>query len=91
MSGKKIRILYAIVDRYEKDGKLKNKYKKVGVEVTKRDEDGKEFSYLLIDRDVNFAGFPDFSGKQYTTSVLVSKFDLLKTNDEAVYLEGEVY
>lgn len=91
MSEKKITLLYAIISRYEKDGKLKNKYKKVGVEVTEKKGAGKEYSYILIDRDVNFAGFPDFSDKENSTSVLVTKFKLSESKDEALYLEGEVY
>lgn len=87
---KKIKVLYAIISRYEKDGKAKNKYKKVGVDVTEIKEDGKEHSYILIDRDVNFAGFPDFSSKGNTQSVFITKFDLTN-KDEPLYLEGEVY
>lgn len=88
---KKIKLLYAIIDRYHKDGKTKNKYKKVGVEVTDYNDDGSEYSYILIERDVNFAGFPDFSGKENNTTVLVTKFEPTEENKDEFYAEGEVF
>tara|TARA_A100001391_G_C4983998_1_gene256148 strand:+ start:335 stop:529 length:195 start_codon:yes stop_codon:yes gene_type:complete len=37
-------------------------------------DNGKEF--MLIDKFINFAGLPDFSGKGNNTSLLVNIFDV---------------
>lgn len=79
----------------DKEGKLKNKYKKIGVEVCETDiKDGRINCYLLLDRDVNLAGFPNFSGQTVSTTVLVSKFEKKETEADAetsLYDEEEVF
>lgn len=80
----------------DKEGKLKNKYKKIGVEVCETDiKDGRINCYLLLDRDVNLAGFPNFSGQTVSTTVLVSKFEKKErepeTEEISLYQEEEVF
>lgn len=88
---KKIKLLYAIEDKYEKDGKTKNKYKKIGVEITEYDASGNPNSYILLDSTINLAGFPNYSKKEKNTHVLVVKFDNAKNDGDEIDFEGAIY
>ena len=56
----------------DKDGNPKANYQNVGA-IMENDNGGQ---YMLIDKYINFAGLPDFSGKENNTSVLVNIFDV---------------
>ena len=86
---KKLKLLYAVIDKYEKDGKSKNKYLKIGVEITEPDDKGGENSYFLLDRHINLAGMPDFSKNKKGRCVLVSKFNVTGKEAEAAEFEGD--
>ena len=76
-----IKDLCVAVNQYEdKDGVVKNRYKKIGVEITERKESGEEYSYILLDRDVALSGFPNFSEKKVSNTVFVSKFEPKEKN-----------
>ncbi|WP_024469510.1 hypothetical protein [Treponema pedis] len=78
---KKISDLCVAVDQYvDKEGQQKTKYKKIGIEIY---DDEKNKNYILLDRDVNLAGFPNLSGKTISTTVLVSKFEQKEQNSES--------
>lgn len=89
MENRKTKDLCVIVDRYVKDGVLKNKYQKIGVEITE-EKDGKEVSFILLNRYANLSGFPDYSGKEKNTSLFVSKFDPIDNNQDALNAEDEI-
>ncbi len=86
---KTVKDLCVAVGKYTAGGVQKQSYKKIGVEITE-EKDGKLTSYILLDRFVSLAGFPNFSEKINSTSVLVSKFD--NSNDSpAPYGEVDDY
>lgn len=88
-ANKKVKELCAVIDKYEKDGKPKNKYIKLGVYVTETNDDGAEREYILLYRHVNLAGFPDYSKSKNSKCVYVSAFDVSGNEPEAMEFEGE--
>jgi len=56
----------------DKDGNPKANWQNIGV-IMENDQ-GKQF--MLLDKWINFAGIPDFSGKENSSSVMVSIFDV---------------
>ena len=56
----------------DKDGNSKANYQNVGAIM--ENDNGKQF--MLIDKFINFAGLPDFSGKENSASLLVNIFDV---------------
>ena len=58
----------------DRDGNPKASYQNVGA-IMENDNGGQ---FMLIDKFINFAGLPDFSGKRNNASVLVNIFDVDK-------------
>ena len=56
----------------DRDGNNKANYQNVGAIM--ENDNGKQF--MLIDKFINFAGLPDFSGKENSASLLVNIFDV---------------
>ena len=56
----------------DRDGNSKANWQNIGV-IMENDQ-GKQF--MLLDKWINFAGIPDFSGKENSSSVMVSIFDV---------------
>ena len=56
----------------DKDGNPKANYQNVGA-IMENDNGGQ---FMLIDKYINFAGLPDFSGKENNGSILVNIFDV---------------
>ena len=56
----------------DRDGNSKANWVNIGV-IMENDQ-GKQF--MLLDKWINFAGIPDFSGKENSSSVMVSIFDV---------------
>ena len=56
----------------DKDGNPKANWVNIGV-IMENDQ-GKQF--MLLDKWINFAGIPDFSGKENSGSIMVSMFDV---------------
>ncbi len=56
----------------DRDGNPKANYVNVGAIM--ENDNGNQF--MLIDKFINFAGLPDFSGKEKNASVLVNIFDV---------------
>ena len=65
--------LCVVSDQYRVGNEIKQRFQKIGVEITQI-KDGKEKTVRLLDRFINLAGFPNFSDKNYATSILVYKF-----------------
>lgn len=88
-ANKKVKELCAVIDKYEKDGKPKNKYMKLGVYVTETNDDGSEREYILLYRHINLGGFPDYSKSKNSKSVYVSVFDVSGKEPETMEFESE--
>ena len=56
----------------DKDGNPKANYQNVGA-IMENDNGGQ---FMFIDKFINFAGLPDFSGKENNASILVNIFDV---------------
>ena len=56
----------------DRDGNPKANWVNIGV-IMENDQ-GKQF--MLLDKWINFAGIPDFSGKENSGSIMVSMFDV---------------
>ena len=56
----------------DRDGNDKANWVNIGV-IMENDQ-GKQF--MLLDKWINFAGIPDFSGKENSGSIMVSMFDV---------------
>ena len=56
----------------DREGNPKANWHNIGV-IMENDQ-GKQF--MLLDKWINFAGIPDFSGKENSSSVMVSIFDV---------------
>ena len=70
---KKIKNLSVKTREYkDRDGNSKANYQNVGAIM--ENDNGKQF--MLIDKFINFAGLPDFSGKENSASLLVNIFDV---------------
>lgn len=86
--------LCVVVDQYRQGNEIKQRFQKIGTEITQI-KDGKEKTIRLLDRFINLAGFPNFSDKNYASSILVYKFlnkDLSEGLDEdEKNLEDEPY
>ncbi|MGI5066900.1 hypothetical protein [Treponema putidum] len=65
--------LCVVSDQYRQGNEIKQRFQKIGTEITIF-KDGKEKTIRLLDRFINLAGFPNFSDKNYTTSILMYKF-----------------
>ena len=68
---RKVKNLSVKTREYTKDGVKKANWQNIGV-IMENDQ-GKQF--MLIDRWVNLAGLPDFSGKPNPSAVMVNLFD----------------
>lgn len=90
MNKKKVKLLYALLDKYEKNGETRSKYCKIGVDITDTDDQGREFSYLLLDRHINLAGFPNYSKDEKSKSLFVSKFEASGKEEDTIEREGDV-
>ena len=56
----------------DRDGNNKANYQNVGAIM----ENGNGKQFMLLDKWINFAGIPDFSGKENSASIMVSMFDV---------------
>lgn len=73
MDKKLVYDLCVVADQYRVGNEIKQRFKKIGVEIIQF-KDGKPKPAMLLDRHVNLAGFPNFSDKNHSTSILVCKF-----------------
>lgn len=74
MDKKIVKDLCVVVDQYREGNEIKQRFKKIGIEII-RFKDGKpQQPITLLDRYINLAGFPNFSDKNNSTSILAYKF-----------------
>ena len=65
----------------DKDGNPKANWVNIGV-IMENDQ-GKQF--MLLDKWINFAGLPDFSGRENSGSIMVSMFDVVLPDNNYQY------
>lgn len=74
MDKKLVYDLCVVADQYRVENEIKQRFKKVGIEIIKFKDGKPQKPVILLDRCINFAGFPNFSDKNYSTSVLLYRF-----------------
>lgn len=88
-----VKNICVVIDQYRQGNEIKQRFQKIGVEITEM-KDGKEKTIMLLDRFINLAGFPNFSDKNNTSSILAYKFlnkEASKGLDDEENIEEEPY